>query len=153
MTVLTQDREALVWSVTHVTGLRVGGRTPQSNHRGGCSAFTLKIGIPVVRTPSSHCKGHELDPWSGDRSQSPHGVLHGQKNKILTLNCSIKLDSNDLLALGSKAEEQCPHIWCFWEVIKATENSQINSYHLGTRRDLGYYLGKIKWIASKCLAK
>lgn len=73
------SRQALVWSVTHVTGLRVGERTQQSNHRGGCSAFTLKIGIPVVRTSSFHCKGHEFDPWSGDRSQSPHGVLHGQK--------------------------------------------------------------------------
>ena len=49
-----------------MTGLRVGERTQQSNHRGRCSAFTLKIGIPVVRTPSFHCKGHEFDPWSGD---------------------------------------------------------------------------------------
>ena len=79
------SRQALVWSVTHVTGLRVGERTQQSNHRGRCSAFTLKIGIPVVRTSSFHCKGHEFDPWSGDRSQSPHGVLHGQKKTNQTI--------------------------------------------------------------------
>ena len=37
-------------------------------------------GGPVVKTPSSHCRGHEFQPWSG-KSHTPRGTAKKEKAK------------------------------------------------------------------------